>query len=95
MARPCMPAGYVVSFFDDRTDEKVAAYVPMPSPPFPGMVVVPAGPTAAWEVTAVQVHLFDPDSWQAADGQPPYVDAMVKPGKGVHAGTVPPEEEPG
>jgi hypothetical protein len=88
-----VPPGYLVSFFDSATDERLAAYAPMPTLPSAGMVIVLSGTAKALEVTAVQVQVPADGSSHAMDGLPLYADVIVKPGNGVHSGI--PEDERG
>jgi hypothetical protein len=89
-----MPAGYKVSFYRQRTDERLAAYVSMPTLPFTGMrLTLPGAPLEVHEVTAVQVFPFQPGSWEDETGQPLYADAIVVHSVGVHAAHQEAEEQ--
>lgn len=91
MSTQRVPSGCLVSFYEEETGEKLAAYVAVPALPFTGLrVVLPEGDGAGksvHEVTGVQVFFFSEGSWQEKEGCPLYADATVRPCRGIHAGT--------
>lgn len=95
MSRTMIPEGYLVSFFEEGSPAAVEKYVPMPSLPAEGMrVAFPATQgrkLAVYEVAAVEVILFAPDSWAADHGQPLCADVIMRPSRGVHEAEPDPE----
>lgn len=81
------PVRFLVSFFLNPTDEKVAPYVPLPMLPQVGLrIVLPDGGHPVYEVTHVQLHLWSAGAWEEDTGIM-YADALVVPSRGIHPDT--------